>query len=392
MYYCLFQKSKEMKTKISIVIGLGFGDEGKGNVVNALSDEETLVVRFNGGHQAGHTVVHKEEKHVFSSIGSGALKGAHTYLTKYVVVYPTAMVNEIKTLGFTPEIYINADCPITTPYEVIYNKAYESVYHHGSVGVGVGATIHREEQHYHLRMRDLYYPIVMEEKLRKIRAHYKNVAFVRDNLPSQSEISKFIKDIERMKRKVIIVNSYEDMKSYPHIIFEGAQGIMLDEICGFYPNVTRGRTTDKNSVEILQTWVRSNQITLKDKINLYYVTRAYATRHGNGFLPNEDKIPEKVFRRYIREYMDETNVSHKYQGKFRKTLLDLDTLMYAANCSVLKDIVVDKKLVITCMDQIRDNNIKIIRDSKITSISPKNLARELGIFDVIISNSPELKL
>ena len=140
-----------METKV--VLGLGFGDEGKGLVTDYLcpQHDDTLVVRFSGGHQSGHTVVSKDgKKHTFAQFGSGTLRGVPTFWSKECTIHPAGMIKEyeaLKKLGVDPVIFIDPLAPLTTFYDVFYNKALEISRKkaHGSCGVGFGATIERHE-------------------------------------------------------------------------------------------------------------------------------------------------------------------------------------------------------------------------------------------------------
>jgi adenylosuccinate synthase len=117
------------------VIGLGFGDEGKGKVVSSLCsqspDHDKIVVRYCGGHQAGHRVLLNDgSSHVFSHFGSGTLQGVPTYWSQFCTVDPMGLLNELDILLnkipiFSTDkirLYIDAKCPITTPYEKIHNQ------------------------------------------------------------------------------------------------------------------------------------------------------------------------------------------------------------------------------------------------------------------------------
>lgn len=137
-----------------IVVGLGFGDEGKGLTTSFLCSQtkNPLVVRFNGGHQAGHTVVYKDQRHVFSNFGSGTLQGVPTYWSEFCTFYPVTFLKEFELLSSVvdPVIFINPLCPVTTPFDVEDNRVYEETHQHGSVGVGFGATLQRQQDHYKL--------------------------------------------------------------------------------------------------------------------------------------------------------------------------------------------------------------------------------------------------
>jgi adenylosuccinate synthase len=170
------------------VIGLGFGDEGKGMVTSHLCSHfnNPMVVRYSGGHQAGHTVVHKDIKHTFANFGSGTLQGCPTYWSKYCTVDPVGLLNELKILidkmgaDFdNVKIYIHNECPVTTPYDMLFNRQREKDMMHGSCGVGFGETLGREEDNFHLQFSDLYNPTILKIKLEMIAKYYN--MFLHDN-------------------------------------------------------------------------------------------------------------------------------------------------------------------------------------------------------------------
>lgn len=309
----------------SAVTGLGFGDEGKGLTTSFLSSftKRPLVVRFNGGHQAGHTVVHEGKRHVFSSFGSGTLQGVPTYWSQFCTFYPTGFINELKELGSTPFFYIHPLCPVTTPYDVRNNREEAYWGNNGTVGVGFGATLKRQESFYKLFVQDLYHPQVLIQKLKAIASYYGyefNVADVSNFLAHVTECTGLIQ-----------MNSGGLLEAH-NCIYEGAQGILLDMDFGFFPNVTRSNTTTKNAH------------TLGKIDNVYYVTRSYLTRHGNGYFPPEQELN-------LRNAENETNVDGGPQGVFRKTALSPELLNYALSCDENFSKRVSKNLVITCMDQ-----------------------------------------
>lgn len=332
----------------SIVLGLGFGDEGKGLTTAYLCSKykdgglNPIVVRFNGGHQAGHTVAFSKygERHVFSSLGSGTLQGVPTYWSKFCTFYPTAFLNEIQVLRSKgveiPEFYINPLSPITTPFDIFSNKKEEDgrgENRHGSVGVGFGKTVERQEKFYKLHAQDLFYPSVLEAKLESISYYY------RDTEIKERVILDFIEDCKEVAN-IIKIAGDKVLESFDPI-FEGAQGILLDQDYGFFPNVTRSNTTSKNALEILRGL---SGVALGD---IYLVTRSYLTRHGNGYMP-EGKLDVKSM---LRNNGMETNVSHDYQGNFRIQELNTELLNYAIQCESIHSGNISKNLVVTCTDQ-----------------------------------------
>lgn len=313
------------------VIGLGFGDEGKGMVTSHLCSlrKNPLVVRFSGGHQAGHTVHYNGIKHVFSNLGAGTLHGAETYWSRFCTVDPVGLSNELGVLQKTTgsldnvKLYINGQCPITTPFDIVFNHVDFKTAQDGTCGVGVGATIAREENHYHLHFSDLYNPTVLKIKLGLIKEYYGEIKATTNN---------FIKAVEQITTmdNIICVDYMPDNED---VIFEGSQGLLLDQNIGFFPHVTRSDTGMKR---ISREWGCDE---------VFYVTRAYQTRHGNGPMTNED-IPLD-----IGGTIHESNTTNEYQGEFRKTVLDLSLLQYAIEKDRLNYPV--ENLVITCMDQMR---------------------------------------
>ncbi len=311
-----------------IVIGASFGDEGKGLTTSFLCSQtrNPLVVRFNGGHQAGHTVVHEGVRHVFSSFGSGTLQNVPTYWSSFCTFYPTAFLNEYNKLlkhFKTPISFVDPLCPVTTPYDVMHNQQREKRVNHGSVGVGFGSTIKRQEDYYKLFVQDLFYENIMIAKLRSIAQYY---GWTYD----PNDVEEFIEHVKIVRKLIDVLDSSILMEYNP--IFEGAQGILLDMDFGFFPNVTRSNTTTKNALQLYN----SNEV--------YYVTRTYLTRHGNGYMPNEKPLD-------LKNNEHETNVQHEYQGVFRMGELDVELLNYALYSDNNFSSRLRKNLVITCNDQ-----------------------------------------
>ena len=332
---------------VSIVVGLGFGDEGKGVVTSSLVQSlDTIVVRFNGGHQAGHTVIQDGHRHVFSSFGSGSLKGVSTYWSKYCTIYPTAILNEFELLKGNigkAKLFIDPLCPVTTWLDI---KANQTIRASSSVGVGFGRTLQRQEDHRTLYAKDLLSPKVLSLKLDAIEEYYKYLGFLSVN----QDRKHFEEDCRELVNHSVLsykgahsVISFKrpDLHNYDHIVFEGAQGILLDQNYGFFPHVTRSNTTSKNALKILKEY----EITRTPDI--YMVTRAYHTRHGIGPFTDEPIT--------LINNENETNVRNTYQGEFRVADLDLDLLQYAIECEENTSLKVNKlfrNIVITCCDQV----------------------------------------
>lgn len=336
---------------IDIVLGSQFGDEGKGLFVNHLTKKnKSIVIRFSGGHQVGHTCVVNGKRHVFSNFGSGTFNDVPTYWSEYCTVEPNGVKKEylkLKELGFEPMNFYDGNAMVTTPYDIYANRKEDEINGHGSVGIGFGKTIERNENNYRLFVRDLMYPQIRDEKLKNIADYY---GFNRKS----KLIDEFKESCDFLVENQIILFNSTLLKNFNNFIFEGSQGIMLDKDYGFFPNVTRSNTTSKNAIEFVKKYLGED-----NPINIYYMSRIYQNRHGNGYMTNEYNLKPNIFDEYFIENPNETNVYNKFQGEFRKTILDIDLLKYALSCDMhetqsLKNI--KKNIVFTCADQLKDVN------------------------------------
>ena len=368
--------------KIYIVLGLGFGDEGKGATVNALctnNPSNTLVVRFNGGHQVGHTVRVGDLLHAFSNFGSGSLQNVPTYWTEYCTVNPVAVIKEGLALlekGIIPKVYYNANAMVTTPFDIVRNINEDLGKGHGTVGVGFGNTVKRTEEHYRLYVRDLLFPAIRDAKLKNIMNYYGYTTPL--NAKMQQHYDTFVDSCTKFVEKYDVVENYKQLDKFGcDLIFEGGQGILLDMEYGFFPHVTRSYTTSRNAVE----FIRNNGLTDKS-IETYYVSRTYQTRHGNGPMTNEGMDIS-----YITPNPIETNVDTGYQGVFRKSVLDYDLLKYALRCDLHHNPDSKKMIVFTCLDQVNESIIPVTKGGVLQSLYPTQLGNWLGIFNVKVSNS-----
>ena len=372
-----------------IVVGLGFGDEGKGLATDWLCGRalaqglQPLVVRFNGGHQAGHTVTTAAgQRHVFSNFGAGTLRGVPTYWSSYCTFSPGSVLKEYAALqaaGVQPRLLVDALCPITTHYDVLYNRALEATRgadRHGSCGLGFGATIERHEQTpLRLYAQDLRFPAVFSHKLRQIRAHYRtriqaetSVDF--DQFEHEAEDQRFAgyaKELGRLDaaRAIQTVNEatvFDSSAPWQSYIFEGAQGILLDMDFGMFPHVTRSHTTSANALALL----RRTQPSLAAKAEIHYITRAYHTRHGAGPLPHESAIP-------LVNMANETNQLNDYQGSFRTGPLSIELLNYALACDATVSTGLPKHLLVTCLDQLPDGLLPCWHDGELKRNAPDTL-------------------
>lgn len=373
---------------VYVVIGASYGDEGKGEVTNFLSKywgkpEDSLVVRFNGGAQAGHTVSTKNAQHTFSHFGAGTLNGIATYLSKYFIINIPAFLREFNTLitaGLpTAPVYVNVNCPVTIITDVLINKSIETArgeLRHGSCGVGINETVERTEAGYTLTVNDFIH-LSIEELYEKIEIIYNewiptrleklgikleqtSIGELQDR---KASILFMISDFKKHMRMMIpVVHESSILNKFNTVYFEGAQGLQLDQNSPDFPHVTRSNTGIKNVVSILKD---NGYFSKKYRFNLtvYYVSRVYATRHGEGPFNENDLdflLPWAL--------TDETNVFNEDQGRFKYGYLNLQNLVYRIkkDFALLKKYAsyAEKNLVFTCLDQVIPDKFTFISKSK----------------------------
>lgn len=304
--------------KVDVVIGLHYGDEGKGRTTNYLvknSDSYPGVVRFNGGAQAGHTVETKTQRHVFHHLGSGSLVGAPTILSRFFVVNPTLFMLERVKFDRNLRVYVDPDCYVTTPYDILINRRRERIKKHGSCGVGFAETIKRNLNGPKLTVADLQEEEKARTIVKDIRESYfhpimKELNGFREDLTEaffDEAEERFFQDVTNFKKLVTIVKDTQMISKFDHLVFEGAQGLRLDQYSEDFPHVTYSSTGSENVAELLKD--------IEADITVHYVTRTYLTRHGAGPLPGE--IPNPGIK-------DKTNVHNQYQEHLRFAPINFD--------------------------------------------------------------------
>lgn len=334
-------------TRAVITVGMGYGDEGKGATVDALvrATDARLVIRYSGGHQCGHNVVLPNGKsHCFSQFGAGSLAGAETWVDRDVIVEPFAMFSEAnalrRILGYTPKIGVHPRCLVTTPYHRIANREIEKRNRHGSCGVGIGETRRMWLQHGSdsLMFEDLRCRGTMADKLWLVRARLREHLWANgvpgdplcDALSPLQLATEFSArcGVAAMRERPVITGT---------VVFEGAQGVLLDEYHGDHPHTTWSTVTQRNAVEFCD----SASIPYK----VLGVIRAYMVRHGAGPLDGED--PKLSFR-------EDHNRTHDWQGRVRYAYHARETLRRSIA------IVQPDAIALNHMDQVPD--AKVLRD------------------------------
>lgn len=358
-----------MKIKSYAIIDLGFGDAGKGKCVDWLSRNvnNQWVIRFNGGSQAAHNVVLPDGfHHTFSQFGSGTLSGKYTYLSKYMSIDPLAAISEHEHLeeylGYSVfnTLHINKECKVITPYHRALNRFKESHRKndkHGSCGIGYGECISLDISNPELT---LYYKDLIN--LKKIKAVFERQrSFFIKNYPSIIDYSDF-KNIERHMYDIIInyewmysqtcmVDLFEqeyEILSTDNNIFEGAQGIMLDETFGCNPYTTWSNCTSDNIIDMY------SYHNIDYDLEVIGVFRAFPTRHGKGPFPTENKNISNIIK-------NDHNITNEWQDELRVGELDLCLLRYAiSKCKINSFIITYYDMVESTYDIIEyDNGIAL---------------------------------
>ena len=277
-----------------IVIGTQWGDEGKGKVVDMLTDRVDAVVRFQGGHNAGHTVVIEGHKTVLHLIPSGILRdNLRCLIGNGVVVSPQALIEEIDMLegNGVParnRLLISAACPLILPYHVSLDLAREKARGANAIGTtgrGIGPAYEDKAARRALRVGDLLHRERFAAKLGEV-LDYHNFVLANYYRAEQVDFQRILNeqmgfaDILRPLVADIAEILYGMQENDSNILFEGAQGTLLDIDHGTYPFVTSSNTTAGFGSTGTGSGPRWMDYVLG-------ITKAYTTRVGSGPFPTE---------------------------------------------------------------------------------------------------------
>ncbi len=281
-------------SKNVVVIGTQWGDEGKGKIVDWLTDHAQGVVRFQGGHNAGHTLVINGKKTVLHLIPSGILREhVKCYIGNGVVVSPQALLQEMDDLAAAGvDVYgrlrISEACPLILPYHVAIDKARELAKGEakiGTTGRGIGPAYEDKVARRAIRLQDLFHRKRFAAKLGEVLDYHNFVLknyFHAATVDFQQTLDDALALAERIKPLVLDVPRalYEANKAGQNLLFEGAQGTLLDIDHGTYPFVTSSNCI--SGAACAGSGVGPQM--------LHYVlgiTKAYTTRVGSGPFPTE---------------------------------------------------------------------------------------------------------
>lgn len=279
-----------------VILGTQWGDEGKGKVVDLLTDEVSAVVRYQGGHNAGHTLIVKGRKTILRLIPSGVL---HDHVTCMIgnglVLSPTALLQEMGELveqgiPVAERLRISPACSLLLPYHSAIDQARENQLGEHKIGTtrrGIGPCYEDKVARRGLHVADLLHPERLREKLTEL-ASYHN--FHLENFYNVATIKVDEVYAELLEQAKIIIPMITEVnqrlaefkQAGKNIMFEGAQGSLLDIDLGTYPYVTSSNTT----AGAVATGTGFGPRYLDD---VYGITKAYVTRVGSGPFPTEQK-------------------------------------------------------------------------------------------------------
>lgn len=360
-----------------IIVGLGFGDEGKGATVDFLARrlEADLVVRYCGGSQAGHNVQLPDgRRHTFSQFGAGTLANApdppRTYLGPNVIIDPLALVREAHHLAELDVrapfrlLTIHPHCLVATPWLQVLNRLRELARgdaRHGSCGQGIG-----EARSYWLRhgtdavcAGDLRHLDRLRHKLELQRQ--RTLLELQDFIDRVPDDALRELDLWELNAEAVAWDLHEALPeelvidaavpTFRTALFEGAQGVLLDEYRGFHPHTTWSTVTPHHAWEL----VHAMDV---EAIAVLGVTRAYTTRHGEGPLP--------TFSAELTDQLgDAGNPWNRWQGGLRCGWLDLPLVRYGAAVAGPLD-----GLVVNHLDQARQADCRMCETYRYVTVTP----------------------
>jgi len=330
------------------VIGLQWGDEGKGKIVDYLSEDFDLVVRYQGGNNAGHTVIVDDITYKLNLIPSGIIRGKICFLGQGVVLDPNHFSNEydqIKKKINNPKIYLSSNISLILDYHKQLDKINESILNTekkiGTTSKGIGPAYQDKVGRKSIKLYDLKSKKIIEEKMHSIKKFYDPI--LESFNESKINIEQTIQDLLSFHDVVnkLIVDNSQIKKEFKNkkILFEGAQGALLDLDHGSYPFVTSSNTVSSN-------------IVIGSAFQVDYQTvgifKAYATRVGNGPFPSElfDDIGD-----YIAEKGVEFGTVTK--RKRRCGWLDLVSLKYSCEINRVNELCMTKADVLNNLSEIK---------------------------------------
>ena len=340
-----------------VVVGTQWGDEGKGKIVDWLTDHAKGVVRFQGGHNAGHTLVVGDKVYKLNLVPSGIVRdGVDCFIGNGVVLDIHHLLEEIKILeaggigDVRSRLKISPGCPIILPYHAALDNAREAAKcadtRIGTTGKGIGPSYEDKVARRALRVYDLFYPQRFAEKLKE-NLDYHNFVLTRylgaAAVDHDAVLARAMADAEEIKPLVTDVSAalHAVNKAGHNLLFEGAQGALLDIDHGTYPFVTSSNTVSANAFS-------GTGVGPSAAFAVVGICKAYTTRVGGG--PFATELDDEIGRR-LQEVGKEFGAT---TGRRRRCgWLDMVLVRHSVRVGGVTGIALTKLDVLTGIDKIK---------------------------------------
>ena len=374
--------------KSLVVIGAQWGDEGKGKIIDILTEKADLVVRFQGGHNAGHTLVIDGEKTVLHLIPSGIFNDAKCLIGNGVVLHLPTIIKEIeylesKGIDVQSKLMISSQCPLIMPSHIAIDEAREKSLGKNAIGTtgrGIGPVYEDKVARRAVHVMDLFEEDLFRSKLTSLTTYHNFLLeklYESEGTDLEGTYKDWMNHFNKIKNLIVdsseVVNNLKSQGS--NILFEGAQGSMLDIDQGTYPFVTSSNTLSGAA----SLGSGSGPLDIDGVLG---ITKAYATRVGSGPFPTEI---EDDYGKHMAKVGVEFGAT---TGRPRRCgWLDLVALRKAVNINSISHLCITKIDVLDGLDKIL-----VAEEYKIDDKSYDTLpAMSQNRFDSIVPNYTEYK-
>lgn len=348
---------------MTVVIGAQWGDEGKGKIVDALAGDFDVIGRFNGGNNAGHTIIYNNSAVKLHVLPSGIFQNKQLLISQGAVFDPEVLLTELKlckTLKVKPKLTIDNRTNLVMPYHKLFDGAHENWKGKnatGSVRVGIGYCYEDRNNRSGIRCEDLFYPKILQQKIATLwplkKAILEKVYGVKTDLTAQSiferikYLSKYIKPFVGDVRDFVLKNL--NSKKF---LWEGAMATMLDASFGSYPYTVANNTFASSIFASLGI--------PEMPLNVIGVVKAYTTRVGGGPFPTEQK---NKWGRILQTKGKEIAAT---SGRIRRCgWLDLPILNYASEINHFSCLALTKLDVLSDFTDIPVNSVYKFKKQKL---------------------------
>ncbi|MGM0579036.1 MAG: adenylosuccinate synthase [Bacteroidota bacterium] len=359
--------------KMDVLLGLQWGDEGKGKVVDVLAPKYNTVARFQGGPNAGHTLEFDGIKHVLHQIPSGIFRSSiKNVIGNGVVLDPVIFKNEIEKLNpfninFKENLWISNKAQLILPTHRLLDAAYEKSKGNEKIGStlkGIGPTYQDKIARLGLRVGDIFYDNFKEKYQKLVDAHKTILEFYKHDYELEEVEKTFFEAIEYLKSFNVSSTEYlinNELKAGKSVLAEGAQGSLLDVDFGSYPFVTSSNTMTAGVCTGLGVAPNSIQ-------KVYGIFKAYCTRVGGGPFPTE------LFDEDGKELQKVGNEFGATTGRPRRCgWLDIPALKYVVMINGVTELFMMKADVLSGFEKIKVCTQYELEDGTITDEFPYDI-------------------